>query len=79
MNIGRLNRGEDYSIASPVGKRDMFRATTNERDLGMEIRKSLKPHDQVYKSASKAYRVFNVSREPELWKRMNTAYIKPHL
>ena len=85
MNIGRHNQGADYTIRDQNGDMRKLSTTTSERDLGLQISKDLKPHDQVCKTASTANRVLGmlkntfVSRDPELWKRLYTTYVRPHL
>ena len=85
MNIGRQNQGADYTIRDQNGDRIKLTTTRNERDLGLQISKDLKPHDQVCKAASTTNRVLGmlkntfVSRDPELWKRLYTTYVRPHL
>ena len=57
----------------------------NSYKLGDQISKDLKLQDQVCKAASTANRVLGmlkntfVSRNPELWKRLYTTYVRPHL
>ena len=85
MNNGQLNQGADYTIGDQDGERRKLTRTSNERDLGVQISKDLKPHDQVCKMALTTNRVLGVlkntfvSRDPELWKRLYTTYVRPHL
>ena len=77
--------GAHYTFRDQNRERRKLTTTTNKRDLGVKIRKNLKPHDKVCKAASTANRVFGmlkntiVSRDPELWKRLYTTYVRPHL
>ena len=45
INIGGQNQGADYTIRDQNGERRKLTITTNERDLGVQISKDLKPHD----------------------------------
>ena len=84
MNIGRQNQGADYTNRDQNGDKKKF-ITTNERDFGLQISKDLKPHDLFCKAASTANRVIGLlkntfdSRDPKLWKRLNTTNVSPIL
>ena len=79
------NQGADYTIRDQNGESRILTITTNERDLGVQISKDLKPHDKVCKAASKSNRVLGmlkntfVSRDLELWKRLLPTYFRPNL
>ena len=45
MNIGRINQCAYYNIEGPSGRRDRLTTTDNERNLGIEIRRDLKPNN----------------------------------
>ena len=85
MSVGRLNLDGVYTIADQNGKTSQLTAVTSERDLGMVISRDLKPHDQACKAASTANRILAilrntfVSRDPILWRRLYTTYVRPHL
>ena len=85
MSVGRLNLDGVYTIADQNGKTSQLTAVTSERDLGMVISRDLKPHDQACKAASTANRMLAilrntfVSRDPILWRRLYTTYVRPHL
>ena len=59
--------------------------TTSERDLGITISADAKWHNHASTIASKANSVLGwfkssfMSREPELWKKLYSTYIRPHL
>ena len=84
MNIGRQNQVADFTISDHDRESRKPTIITIERDLSVQICKDLKPHDQVCKAASTANRFVGMwkntflSRDPELWKELYTAYVRPH-
>ena len=59
--------------------------TYSERDLGIQVSSNLKYHNQVSKAASKANSMLGmlkrtfVSRDKNIWKKLYTTYVRPHL
>ena len=60
MNIGRLDQGADYSIEGPSSRIDRLVITDNERDLCVEIRRDLKPNNQICKAADRVIGVLKI-------------------
>ena len=86
MHIGRKNNCSEYSIRNEqTGIVSDITETSRERDLGIIITPDLKWHDQVCSAAVKASRMLGVlkntfvSRDANLWKRLYTTYVRPHL
>ena len=56
----------------------------SERDLGIQVSSDLKNREQAEMAAAKANKVFGMlknsftSRDPVLWKRLYTTYVRPH-
>ena len=46
MCIGKKNQGAAYTIGNQSGTRFQLIEVTSERDLGIIIRRDLKPHNQ---------------------------------
>ena len=75
-----------YTIIDPSNGLSQFLETSDsERDLGVIISHDLKPKNQVQKAASKAndflglLRNTFVSKDPLIWKKLYTSYVKPYL
>ena len=62
-----------------------IQSTEFERDLEIQVSSNLYYTDEVSKASSKAYSVLGTlkrtyeSRNKEIWKKLYTNYIKPHL
>ena len=86
MHLGRNNPGYEYAIwCNASQKLCPLEVTTRERDLGVIITPDMKWHEQTCAVASKANQVLGIlrnaftSRDPALWKRLYTIYVRPHL
>jgi hypothetical protein len=86
MHIGRGNPSAHYTLMDlDNGKTSTIKSTESELDLGVLIRSDLKASDQVDKAAAKANQMLNLlrktflSRDADLWKKLYTTYIRPHL
>ena len=85
MNIGKDNNDGEYTIENEDSQRTLLIHTTSECGSGIEIINDLKLHSQVCKASSTANKVIGIlknsfsSRDPILWKRLYTIYVRPHL
>ena len=75
---------DEISINSDTN-RLVLETSLSERDLGVQVSANLKYEDQVRIVANKANEMLGilkhtfVSRETQLWKKLYTTYIRPHL
>lgn len=80
MHCGRGNPRAKYTILG----RELV-TTERERDLGIILTPNMKWHEQVSYASSAANRVLGVlrnafvSRDLEIWRRLYTVYVRPHL
>ena len=86
MHIGKNNPYFDYFLHDQVSLQSHKLTTTNlERDLGIYISSDLKNKSQVDHAVAKASSVYAmlrntfISRDPLLWKKLFTTYVRPHL
>ena len=86
MKVGKRTPMMRYTINDRcTGAPRQLEETNEERDLGILITRDLKPRSQVHKAASRANMVLAllrnifVSRDPILWKKLYTTYVRPHL
>ena len=86
MHIGKNNPNFNYFLQNHLTlQKQSISTTTDERDLGIYISKNLKFKHQVDHAAGKASSVVAmlrntfVSRDPFLWKKLYTTYVRPHL
>jgi hypothetical protein len=86
MHIGFKNPRSMYYMKDIVsGQVHALEKTDLERDLGVYISSDLKSHGQVNQAVSKANSMLGAlkrtftSRGVEMWKRLYTTYIRPHL
>jgi hypothetical protein len=84
LHLGNSNPKHNYTINKDI---DTFVLPniTKIKDLGIVLNDELTPHDHIQHSVNKANMIFGtlkrsfVSRDPWLWKRLYTTYIRPHL
>ena len=75
---------EEYDLTGNLSKVQLDHSTS-ERDLGIQITSDLKNREQVNLAAAKANRILGqfkkafTSRNPSLWKRLYTTYVRPPL
>ena len=86
MHFGKKNPKIAYTMRSYENNESrQIQTTESERDLGIQVSSNLKYADQVSKASSKANSVLGmlkrtfVSRNKEIWKKLYTTYIRPHL
>ena len=85
MHIGKKVPPRSYHILDSADQQKTLGSTTVEKDLGIMISNDLKPRAQVQKASSKANSMLALlkntffSREPLLWKKLYTTYVRPHL
>ena len=85
MHFGKKNRKNKYTMLDINSSRITLSSSTSERDLGVILSTNLKSTTQTNRAASKANsmlgllkRTFNC-RDPNLWKKLYTTYIRPQL
>ena len=86
MHFGKNNPKTDYTRRSyDSDERILIEKTESERDLGIQVTSNLKYNDQVSKAASKGNSTLGmlkrtfVTRNTNIWKKLYTTYIRPHL
>ena len=86
MHLGKNNPRTNYTMKSYDSEELIqIEKTESERDLGIQISANLKYNAQVSKAASKANSMLGmlkrtfVTRNKDIWKRLYTTYIRPHL
>jgi ribonucleases P/MRP protein subunit RPP40 len=86
MHIGKDNPKASYHMRDSLsGKLHVLEETELERDLGVYVSHDLKSKGQVDQATNKANSVLGmlkrtfVSRDVDIWKKLYTTYIRPHL
>ena len=85
MHIGKKVTSHPYSIQDSTSRYQALEITTVKKDLGIMISNDLEHRSQVQKASSKANAMLAVlkntfvSRDPSLWKKLFTTYVRPHL
>ena len=86
MHIGKNNRSHSYNMLDlKKNKPHQLETTTNEKDLGVYITSKLKSDKHISSAAAKANSILGqlkntfASRDKEIWKKLYTSFIRPHL
>ena len=85
MHIGRNNPGYYYTMGGYAPAGVVLDATSVEKDLGVLIHSSLKPHEQCTSAAKKANIVLGrmarslTYRDKVTWIKLYRIYVRPHL